>query len=65
MSPEVTVRGFQKCHIFSAVGGTDDDMLWNDSKEVVNIRSESEEDEGTVEMETVTLVCKGRICHAL
>jgi len=47
MSPEVTVRGFKKCRIFSAVGGTDDYMLWNGSKEDGNVRSECEEDEGT------------------
>jgi len=27
--------------------GTDDDMLWNGSKEDGNVRSECEEDEGT------------------
>ena len=43
----MTVRGFKKCRIFSAVGGTDDYMLWNGSKEDGNVRSECEEDEGT------------------
>ena len=35
--PEVTVR----------VDGTDDDMLWNGSEEVGNVRSECKEDAGT------------------
>jgi hypothetical protein len=29
ISPEVTVKGFLKCCISSAVDGTDNDMLWN------------------------------------
>jgi hypothetical protein len=36
ISPEVTVQGFMKCCMSSAVDGTDDD-----------VRSECEEDEGT------------------
>jgi len=47
MSPAVTVTGFKKCRIVSAVGRTDDDMLWNGSKDLVNVWSECEEDEGT------------------
>jgi hypothetical protein len=31
ISPEVTLKGFTKCCIFSTMDGTDD-MLWNDSK---------------------------------
>jgi len=31
--PEVTVKGFKKCCISSAVNGTDVDMLWNGSEE--------------------------------
>jgi hypothetical protein len=27
------VKGFKKCCISSAMDGTDDDMLWNDSEE--------------------------------
>jgi len=38
--PEVTVKGFKKFCISSAMDGTDDDMLWN-------VRSECVEDEGT------------------
>ena len=44
ISLEVTVKGFRKYCISSAVDGTDD-MLWNDSEEDGNIRSECEEDE--------------------
>jgi len=42
--PELNVKGFKKCCVSSAVGGTDDDMLWNGSKEDGNVRSECEED---------------------
>jgi len=45
MSPEVNVKGFNKCCISNMVDETDD-MLWNCSKNG-NIRSECEEDEGT------------------
>ena len=31
----------------NVVDGTDDDMLWNDGEEDGDVRSESEEDEGT------------------
>jgi len=31
----------------NSVDGTDDNMVWNDSKEVGNVSSECEEDEGT------------------
>jgi len=34
ISPEVRVKGFKKCCTYSAVDGTDDDMLWNSSEEV-------------------------------
>jgi len=34
-------------------------MLWNGSKEDGDVRSGYEEDEGTVEMETGTLIGKG------
>jgi hypothetical protein len=39
--------GFKKCHISIAMDGIDEDMLWNDSEEDVNVRSGCEEDEGT------------------
>ena len=47
ISPEVTVKGFKKCCMSSAVDGTDDGMLWNGSEGDGNVRSECEEDEGT------------------
>jgi hypothetical protein len=40
------MKGFKKCCISNAADGTDDYMLWNDSKEEGNVRSECEEDEG-------------------
>jgi len=40
VSPDVTVKGFKKCCISSAVDGTDVDMLWNGSEEHGNVRSE-------------------------
>jgi hypothetical protein len=40
-------EGFKKCCIPNAVNGTDDDMLWNDTEEDGNVKSESEEDEDT------------------
>jgi hypothetical protein len=40
------VKGFKKCCISNAVDGTDDDTLWNGSKDM-NDGSEWEEDEGT------------------
>jgi hypothetical protein len=30
--PDVTLKGFKKCCIFSAADGTDVDMLWNGVK---------------------------------
>jgi hypothetical protein len=47
ISPEVTVKGFKKCYVCSALAGTDHDMLWNDSEEDGNVRSECKEDEHT------------------
>jgi len=43
----VTTKGFKKCCISNATDGTDDYMLWNDSKEDGNVRSECKEDEST------------------
>ena len=42
---EMTVKGFKKCCISSAVDGTDV-MLWNDNEGDGNVMSEWEEDEG-------------------
>ena len=39
-SPEVTVKGFKKCCISNSVDGADDDILWNDSGDDDNVRSE-------------------------
>ena len=47
-SPEVTVKGCQKCCISNPADETDNDMLQKGSAEDGNIRSECEEDEGTV-----------------
>jgi hypothetical protein len=41
-----TVEGFWKCCISIAVERTDDDVLWSDSEEDGDVRSECEEDEG-------------------
>jgi hypothetical protein len=43
----VIVKGFKKCCTSNAVDVTDDDMLWNSSKEDGDVGSEYEEDEGT------------------
>jgi len=40
ISPEVTVKDCKKCCISTALDGTDDDMLWNDSDEDGDVRSE-------------------------
>ena len=47
ISPDVTVKGFKKCCISSAVDGTDFDVLWNGSEEDGNVRSVCVEDAGT------------------
>jgi len=46
ISPEVTVKGFKKCFISSAVD-ENDDLLWNGSEEDCHVRSECEDGEGT------------------
>ena len=46
ISPEVNVKGGNKCCISSVLNETDDDMLWNGSEEDEDVRSECEEDEG-------------------
>jgi hypothetical protein len=53
ISPEVTLKGFKKCCISSAVDGTDDSMLWNDSEEDGGVRKTKAR---TVKLETVTLI---------
>jgi hypothetical protein len=42
ISPKLTVNGFKKRCISSAVDETDDDMLWNGSEEDGDVRSECE-----------------------
>ena len=46
-SPEVNVKGFKKCYISNALDVTDNDMLWNYSKEDGDVSGQCEEDEGT------------------
>jgi hypothetical protein len=43
----VTVKGFKKCYVSSAVDGTSVVMLWSGSEEDGNVRGEGEEDEDT------------------
>ena len=51
---------FEKCCISSAVDETGGDALWDEIEEDGNVRSECEEDEGTVwKMQTVTLIGDG------
>ena len=38
------MKGWKKWCIVNAVVGTEDDMLWNDSEEDGDVRSECEED---------------------
>jgi hypothetical protein len=45
-TPEVTVKGFKMYCVSNTVDETND-ILWNGSVEVWNIRSECEEDEDT------------------
>ena len=47
ISPELTVKHFKKCCLSNAVDGTDDDILWNDSEDGGDVRSNCKEDEGT------------------
>ena len=53
-------EGFEEVRTSNAVDGTDDDLLWNDSDEDGDVRSEWEEwrrDEGTdCDVETMTLI---------
>jgi len=35
------VKGFMKCHISSALDGTDIDMLWNGSGDKGNVESDT------------------------
>jgi len=61
ISPEVTVKGFKKCYIYNAVGGTDNDSCGMAVKRMrmleVSVRKIKVL---TVKMETVTLIGIGR-----
>jgi hypothetical protein len=46
ISPDTTRKGCKKCCI-STAKDENDDMLWNGSEEVANIRSDSKDIEGT------------------
>jgi hypothetical protein len=37
-APKVTLKCFKKCCISSALDGSDDHMLWNDSEEGGDVR---------------------------
>ena len=41
------MKGCNRCCVSGAVGGADDDMLWNDSEDFGNVESEDEENECT------------------
>jgi len=43
ISPEVTAKGFKKCCISNSLDGTVDDMLWNDSGNDADVRSDCED----------------------
>jgi DNA polymerase/3'-5' exonuclease PolX len=58
ISQEVTVKCFKRCCMSNAMDETD--MLWNGSKEDVNVRSIRKMKALTVKMETVTMSGKGR-----
>jgi hypothetical protein len=58
-SPEETVKGFTESCISSAVDGTDGDMLWNGRVGVLGV-SVRKMDTPNVQMETATLIGKGR-----
>jgi hypothetical protein len=53
ISPEVTVKGFNKCCTSNMVDEIDD-MLWNGGKEDGNIRNVRKMKALTMKMETVT-----------
>ena len=42
------MKGYKKCCISRAAGGTDDDMLWNSSAEDGDVTIDYEKDEGTL-----------------
>jgi len=56
----VTVISFKKCHICSAVDGTDGDMWGNGSEGGANVGSKCEEDASTDCVDKGMLIGKGR-----
>jgi hypothetical protein len=61
ISLELTVKVFKKCCLSSALGETDNDMLWNGSEDVGMLGgSVRKMNTLIVKMETVTLIGKGR-----
>jgi hypothetical protein len=57
ISPEVKVKGFNKCCISNSMDETDNVILWNGGKEDGNVRSDCEGGKVlTVKMERVTLI---------
>ena len=60
ISKEVSVKGFKKWCVSSAVDLNDDGLFWNGSEEDGDVKSGCVEDEGTdCEVETVTPIGKG------
>jgi len=51
ISPEVTVKGFQKCCLSSILDDIDYDKLWNDGKEDGNVRRECEDEDSDTDWE--------------
>jgi hypothetical protein len=60
ISPEVTVKGFKNCCTSSAMDGTDDDMIRNESEEDANASGAYDKDEGTDCEDRDKLIDKGR-----
>ena len=47
ISPEVSVKGFKKCYLSTAMDGTNDEVLWNGCEEDGKFSSDCKEDEAT------------------
>jgi hypothetical protein len=61
ISPELTMKGFRKCYISSAVDGTDVDMLRNGSKRMGMLGLSVRKMKAlTVKVGTVALIGKDR-----
>ena len=57
-----TIKGFKMCCVSSAVDGTGNEMLWNDTEGDGDVRNECvwKMKAMTVQMETVALIGRGR-----